>query len=96
MKRHYEIMRIMRTKVVNFHDLYKGTQGILYVKDAIEYRVKNLASPSVSPTYAACRINLIHPSSDNFSQQRLDPEKQFESFAYGIVSYFCLLDGSAF
>ena len=94
MKRHYEIMRIMRTKVVDSRDLYEGADGILCVQYAIEYRVENLASPSVSPTYAACRINLIHPSSDNFSQQRLDPEKEFESFAYGIVSYFCLLDGS--
>jgi len=91
MKRHYEIMRIMRTKVVNFRDLYEGADGILYVQDAIQYRVKNLASPSVSPTYAACRINLIHPSSDNISQQRLVPEKEFESFAYGIVSHFLSL-----
>jgi hypothetical protein len=78
----------MRTKVVKFRELYEGADGILYVQDAIDYRVKNLASASVSPTYAACRINLIHPTSDNFSQQRLVPEKQFESFAYGIVSYF--------
>lgn len=34
------------------------------------------------------RINLITPISDNFSQQRLDPEKQFQSFAFGIVSSF--------
>jgi hypothetical protein len=88
MKRHYEIMRIMCTKVVNFGDLYEGADGILYVQDAIQFRVKNLASASVLPTYAACRINLIHPSSDNFSQQRLDPEKEFESFAYGIVNHF--------
>ena len=78
----------MRTKVVNFRDLYEGADGILYVLDAIQYRVKNLASASVSSTYATCRINLIHPPSDNFSQQRLVPEKEFESFAYGIVSHF--------
>jgi hypothetical protein len=88
MKRHYEIMRIMRTKVVKFRELYEGADGILYVQDAIQYRVKNLASASVLSTYAACRINLIHPSSDNFSQRRLDPEKEFESFSYGIVGHF--------
>jgi len=88
MKRHYEIMRIMRTKVVNFRDVYEGADGILYIQSAIRCRVENLASVFVSPSYSAWCINLIHPPSDNFSQQRLDPEKQFENFAYGIVSLF--------
>ncbi|KAI0301375.1 hypothetical protein BC826DRAFT_989073 [Russula brevipes] len=68
MKRHYEIMRIMRSKVVSLRDLTDGIQGIQYVRSAITYRVDDL-------------IN-------NFSQQRLDPEKQFQSFAYGIFKYF--------
>jgi len=42
MKRHYEIMRIMRTKVVNFRDLFEGLEGILYVYRAAVHRVKDL------------------------------------------------------
>jgi len=68
MKRHYEIMRIMRSKVLSLHDLTDGIQGIQYVESAIGYRVYDL-------------IN-------NFSQQRLDLEKQFQGFAYGIFKYF--------
>ena len=86
MKHHYEIMRIMRTKVVNFRDLFEGKQAIVCVMQAVGYRVKDLASVSVSSSPVARDINLINPLSDNFSQQRLDLDKQFQTFAYGIVS----------
>jgi hypothetical protein len=87
MTRHYEIMRIMRTKVVNFRDLFEGKQGIVCVMKAVGYRVKDLTSVSISSSVVR-HINLINPLSDNFSQQRLDLDKQFQAFAYGIVSPF--------
>jgi len=88
MKRHYEIMRIMRTKVVNIRDPFEGVEGILYVYRAVLHRVENLTGVSISCSTDPCRINLITLISDSFSQQRLNPEKQFQSFAFGIVSFF--------
>jgi hypothetical protein len=60
MKRHYEIMRVMRTKVVNFLELFEGAKGILYIQDAILHRVEGLASMFLS-YHATCCINLINP-----------------------------------
>jgi hypothetical protein len=51
MKRHYEIMRIMRTKVVNVRELSEGGDGISYVSWAIEDRVEDLISVSVSSSW---------------------------------------------
>jgi len=94
MKRHYEIMRIMRTTVVNARELSEGREGILCACRAVTYRIEELTSVSISFSSAACHTNLIDPLSDNFSQQRLDPEKQFQTFAYGIVSRFSPLGRS--
>jgi hypothetical protein len=44
MKRHYEIMRIMRAKVVDSRELWNAVESILYLRGAIRYRVDNLAS----------------------------------------------------
>jgi len=96
MKRHYEMMRIMRTKVVDHCDPDEAVGSIYRVHDAIVYRIGDLASASVSSSTLACYVNLIKPLSGNFRQQRLDLEKQFEGFAYGIVSHFSLLGSSAF
>jgi hypothetical protein len=63
MKRHYEIMRVMRTKVVNFRDLFDGKDGILYILDAMNLRVQDLTSVSVSSSYTVCRVNLIKTTS---------------------------------
>ncbi|KAH9045946.1 hypothetical protein EDB84DRAFT_1633013 [Lactarius hengduanensis] len=68
MKRHYEIMRAMRTKVLDSRELWSGVESILSIKDAIRYRMNDL--------------------SNIFSQQKFDPEKQFQNFAYGIFKYF--------
>ena len=86
----------MRTKVVDHRDPDEAVDSIYCVHDAIVYRMVDLASASVLSSTLACYVNLIKPLSDNFHQQRLDPEKQFESFAYGIVSHFSLLGSSAF
>jgi hypothetical protein len=48
MKRHYEIMRIMRTKILSMREILDGAQGILYIINAIVYRVKDLKRESVS------------------------------------------------
>ena len=44
MKRHYEIMRIMRAKVVDSRELWNSVESVLYLRDAIRYRVDDLAS----------------------------------------------------
>ena len=44
MKRHYEIMRIMRVKVVDSRELWNSIESVLRVKDVIRYRVDDLAS----------------------------------------------------
>jgi hypothetical protein len=48
MKRHYEIMRIMRTKILSMRELQEGAQGIQYIFEAALYRVKDLRGVSVS------------------------------------------------
>jgi hypothetical protein len=85
MKRHYEIMRIMRTKIPSPHELWEGALGIsIYICDAITYRIDDLTRVSIlSSRWPVMLIWFVV----NFSQQRLDPEKQFESFAFGIVGY---------
>lgn len=60
MKRHYEIMRIMRTKILNMRELLEGVQGIQYINDAVYDRVEDLRSMSVSPSTVACYVNLIY------------------------------------
>jgi hypothetical protein len=46
MKRHYEIMRAMRTKVLDSRELGSGVESFINVKDAIQYRVNDLTSTS--------------------------------------------------
>jgi hypothetical protein len=48
MKRHYEIMRIMRTKIPSMHELLEGVRYPIYIRDAITYRVEDLTRVSVS------------------------------------------------
>lgn len=59
MKRHYEIMRIMRTKILNMRELLEGAQGILYINEAVIYRVQGLTRMLVSPSIVAYYANLI-------------------------------------
>ena len=47
MKRHYEIMRIMRTKLLSMRELQEGAQGIVHIQKAITYRVQDLIRASV-------------------------------------------------
>ena len=46
MKRHYEIMRIMRTKILSMRELLDGWQGVMYIYEAIKYRVQDLTRVS--------------------------------------------------
>ena len=59
MKRHYEIMRIMRTKILTMREILDGAQGILYIINAIIYRVQDLTRESVSSSIVTCYLNLI-------------------------------------
>src|ERR1700761_8603401 len=58
MKRHYEIMRIMRTKILSMRELQEGAQGIVWIREAIFYRVQDLTCVSVSSSTVACYVNL--------------------------------------
>jgi hypothetical protein len=58
MRHHYEIMRIMRTKIPSMHELLEGAVGILYIRDAIAYRVEDLTRVSVSSS-TACYAKLV-------------------------------------
>jgi hypothetical protein len=48
MKRHYEIMRVMRTKIVNIRELSEGNDGIEYIVDAMDLRAHDLTGVSIS------------------------------------------------
>jgi hypothetical protein len=56
MKRHYEIMRIMRTKIPSLRELQEGAQGILYIHTAITQRVQDLTRVSVSSSTVAAML----------------------------------------
>ena len=85
MKHHYEIMRVMRTKVVDSRELWEGVKSVTHVQEAIGYRVGDLTSIS-SSSLSHSRSLTLSIYSDNFSQQKLDIEKQFQNFAYGMVT----------
>jgi hypothetical protein len=44
LKRHYEIMRTMRTKVLDSRELWYCVETVLHVKDAIRYRLNDLTN----------------------------------------------------
>jgi len=46
MKHQYEIMRIMLTKVLDSRELLESMKSVLYIRDAIRYRVDDLISLS--------------------------------------------------
>jgi hypothetical protein len=56
MKRHYEIMRIMRTKVVDSRELWNSVESVLCLEEAIRYRMDDLACVFTSsfPRRLAC------------------------------------------
>jgi transposase len=58
MKHHYEIMRIMRTKIPSIHELLEGVGGIAFIRDAIAYRIEDLTRVSVSSS-TACYAKLV-------------------------------------
>ncbi|KAI0061177.1 hypothetical protein BV25DRAFT_1806058 [Artomyces pyxidatus] len=68
MKRHYDIMKIARTKVISSKEMFDSVESMLYVKDVIMDRLRDLKNI--------------------FLQQKLDPDSQFKTFAYGIFKFF--------
>jgi hypothetical protein len=60
MKRHYEVMRLMRSKTLNMRELLEGAQGILYINEAVVDRVQGLTRMSILPSTVACCVNLIY------------------------------------
>jgi hypothetical protein len=90
MKRHHEVMRVMRTKIVDPRELSQCEESIFYVEEAIRYRVKSLTSMSAMLFLEGDALTWSSHA-DNFSQHKLDIRKQFENFALGIVIIFFLI-----
>ncbi|KAH9034702.1 hypothetical protein EDB85DRAFT_2288949 [Lactarius pseudohatsudake] len=67
LKRHYEIMRTMRTNVLDPRELGSGRDSIYNVNIVTYQRMNDLTNI--------------------FIQQKHNPEKQFQNFAYGIFKY---------
>ena len=67
MKRHYEIMRIMRTKILDECDFKEVVDSILYIFLAIRYRKEDLLSVSVSSSSSTCHVNFTKLLSQLFS-----------------------------
>ena len=59
MKRHYEIMRIMRTKVLDARELSEGMKSMSCIEDAIRYRVDDLTSLSACLSSALPYADLV-------------------------------------
>jgi hypothetical protein len=59
MKRHYAVMRIMRTKILSMRELQEGMQSILYIYVAVMYRVHDLQRASVLSHAVIFYANLI-------------------------------------
>jgi len=47
MKRHFEIMRIMRTKVLDSRELLEAAKSMYHIRKAINYRADDLACKSI-------------------------------------------------
>ncbi len=77
----------MRTKVLDWRELGSGVESFVNVKDAIRYRMNDLTSTCFSISLAGSVSFTWSTHADVFSHQKLDPEKQFQNFAYGIVGY---------
>jgi hypothetical protein len=84
MKRHYEIMRVMRTKVLDLDVLMEGMTSMYYVCDAITYRVNDLASTSVLLSATPSRTDL-----NNSCRQLLSTEARYGE----AVPKLCLWNG---
>ena len=59
-KRHYEIMRVMRTKVLDNRELWYGIESIRHTEDAIQYRMNDLTSTSSPISLVGCIADLVH------------------------------------
>jgi hypothetical protein len=88
MKRHYEIMRIMRTKTLNMRELLEGAQGILYINEAVVDRVQDLTRISVLPSTAACYANLIYRQLYSAETRSRETVSDFRFWDCGIFIFF--------
>jgi hypothetical protein len=84
--RHYEIMRVMQKKILDSRELWHSMESIFFVIGAIRDRVDDLASmlTILSLKFGTLTLPI---RVDIFSQQKHDPERHFQTFAYGIVRY---------
>jgi hypothetical protein len=88
LKRHYEVIRAMRTKIIlDWRELGSCVESFVNVKDAIQYRVNDLTSTSSLISLARSVSLTWSAHAGIYSHQKLNPEKEFQNFAYGIVCY---------
>jgi hypothetical protein len=87
MKRHYEVMRTMRTNVLDSCELRSAEESLSTMNEAIRYRMNDLTSKTFSIPLAVSVSLIWSMNADIFIQQKLDPDKQFQNFACGLVRY---------
>jgi hypothetical protein len=88
LKRHYDIMRIMRTKVLNMRELLEGSEGILYINDAVVDRVQGLTRMSVSPSTVACYFNLIYRQLHSAETRSREAVSELRIWDCGLFVFF--------
>lgn len=77
----------MRTKVLDSCELRSAGESLSTVNDAIRYRMNDLTSKT-SPIPLTVSVSLIWSmNADIFIQQKIDPDKQFQNFACGLVRF---------
>jgi hypothetical protein len=67
--------------------LGQGVESFVNVKDAIRYRVNDLTSTSSFISWPGLYRLHVDDARRHLFHQKLNPEKQFQNFAYGIVRY---------
>jgi hypothetical protein len=87
LKRHYDIMRIMRTKVLNMRELLEGSQGILYINDAVVDRVQGLTRMSVSPSTVGY-FNLIYRQLHSAETRSREAVSELRFWDCGLFIFF--------
>jgi hypothetical protein len=76
----------MQKKILDWRELWHSMESICFVIGAIRDRVGDLVSMSNILSLKLGTLTLpFHV--DIFAQQKLDPERHFQTFAYGIVRY---------
>ena len=77
----------MRTKVLDSCELRSAGESLATVNEAILYRMNDLTSKPSSINLAVSVSLIWSMNADIFIQQKVEPDKQFQNFACGLVRY---------